>query len=400
MRTLSFIILFITQNVRPEEAADISESEETTTTVYDVIINERDREINDIEINEIDSGSEDQDENDDSDEVDGDDDDRDDGERDTEGQRGGEDANKLLAAQVNAVHVLNMLKDLEEDMKEILKEKKSEQEESLESPEVLSDDDGEDIDAEIAELERSLAVLTARGEAVRQMIVEQTRLLLGEESRLSQAREERVREEIKQQTKTTSPSQSSLSAEQEEFLQDLLGLENVLTALRQTDRAVFRELRRRRKRPRTKSQLEREKSSDSILDQPAIVGLEDPLVVNLDADYDVPTIIVQEEDLGDEVVVEYEDEVPLLLPQPPRPPPALHGHFLYHHPAPPVPRHHDHPTRYYAQPRPRYPGHYGRVEDHQYYPPQYETLYQGEPHITLTGSLLSGFENLGRGFQR
>ena len=118
MRTLSFIILFISQNVRPEETADISESEETTTTVYDVIINERDREINDIEINEIDSGSEDQDENDDSDEVVGDDD-GDDGEIDSkgEGQRGGEDANKLLAAQVNAVHVLNMLKDLEEDMK-------------------------------------------------------------------------------------------------------------------------------------------------------------------------------------------------------------------------------------------------------------------------------------------
>ena len=118
MRTLSFIILFISQNVRPEETADISESEETTTTVYDVIINERDREINDIEINELDSGSEDQDENDDSDEVVGDDD-GDDGEIDSkgEGQRGGEDANKLLAAQVNAVHVLNMLKDLEEDMK-------------------------------------------------------------------------------------------------------------------------------------------------------------------------------------------------------------------------------------------------------------------------------------------
>ena len=118
MRTLSFIILFISQNVRPEEGADISEPEETTTTVYDVIINERDREINDIEINELDSGSEDQDENDDSDEVVGDDD-GDDGEIDSkgEGQRGGEDANKLLAAQVNAVHVLNMLKDLEEDMK-------------------------------------------------------------------------------------------------------------------------------------------------------------------------------------------------------------------------------------------------------------------------------------------
>ena len=104
MRTLSFIILFISKNVRLQDTTDISEFEENTTTVYDVIINERDREINDIVINEIDNGSED-DEGDDE------------GDKDTEGQRVGEDANKLLAAQVNAVHVLNMIKDLEEDMK-------------------------------------------------------------------------------------------------------------------------------------------------------------------------------------------------------------------------------------------------------------------------------------------
>ena len=109
---------------------------------------------------------------------------------------------------------------------------------------------------------------------------------------------------------------SSLSAEQEEFLQDLLGLENILAALRQTDKAVFRELRKRKK-----SKLEREKTSDSILDQPTIVGVDDPLV----ADYDVPTIIVEEEGLGDQVVIEYEDDVPLVLPQAPRHPPALHG---------------------------------------------------------------------------
>ena len=107
MRTLSFIILFVSQNVRLEDTADISEFEENTTTVYDVIINERDREIEDIAINEIDNGDE---------EEEGTDDD-DDGETDTEGQREGDDANKLLAAQVNAIHVLNMIKDLEEDMK-------------------------------------------------------------------------------------------------------------------------------------------------------------------------------------------------------------------------------------------------------------------------------------------
>ena len=313
-----------------------------------------------------------------------------------------------------------------------MKEKKSKQTEAVEAPEDDEEDndddgggdvdddggdgggDGDDVDAEIAELERSLAVLTERGERVREMIVEQTRLLLGEEFKLSKARQERVREEIKQNTKTTSPPQSPLSTQQEEFLQDLLGLENILAALRQTDRAVFRELRKRKKRPRHQAQLEKDKTSDSIIDHPTIVGLEDPLVVNLEADYDVPTIIVEEEGLGDQLVVEYEDEVPpLLLPQPPHAhPPVLHGHFLYHQPAPPVPRHQGHQlappvprhqghhTRHHPQPRPRYPGLYGRYQDEQYYPQQYESQYQGEPHITLTGSLLTGFENLGRGFQK
>ena len=214
---------------------------------------------------------------------------------------------------------------------------------------------------------------------------------------------ERVREEIKQNTKTTSPSRSSLSTQQEEFLEDLLGLEKILAALRQTDRAVFRELRKRKKIQRNKSQLEKDKASDSILDNPTIVALKDPLVSNLEVDYDVPTIIVEEEDLGDHLVVEYEDEVPpLLLPQPPHAQsPVLHGHFLYHQqPAPTVPRHPDPHTRYYPQPRPRYPELYGRYQDEQYYPQQYDGLYQGEPHITLTGSLLRGFENLGRGFQK
>ena len=106
MRTLSFIILFISKNVRLEDTTDINEFEENTTKAYDVIINERDREINEIVINEIDKGSKDNDEGEDEAE-----------EIDTEGQRVGADANKLLAAQVNAVHVVNMIKDLEEDMK-------------------------------------------------------------------------------------------------------------------------------------------------------------------------------------------------------------------------------------------------------------------------------------------
>ena len=300
-----------------------------------------------------------------------------------------------------------------------MKEKKSKQTEAVEATEASDTDDGsgddaddvdddvddvDDIDAEIAELERSLAVLTARGARVREMIVEQTRLLLGEESLLSRARGEKVREEVKQNRKvttTTPPPQSSLSAQQEEFLQDLLGLENILAALRKTDRAVARELRKRKKRPRDKAELEEEKTSDSILDHPTQLGVEDPRVVNLEADYDVPTIIVEEEDPGDQVqvVLEYEDDVPLLVPQPLQPPrqaPALHGHFLYHQPPPVVP----HYIRHYPPPRPRYPGHYSRYQDHQYYPQQYEGHYQGVPHITLTGSLLRGFDNLGRGFHK
>ena len=108
MRTLSFIILFISKNVRLEDTTEINEFEENTTKVYDVIIDERDREINEIVINEIDNGNEDNDEDEDE-------------KIETEGQRVGEDANKLLAAQVNAVHVLNMIKDLEEDMKVFFK---------------------------------------------------------------------------------------------------------------------------------------------------------------------------------------------------------------------------------------------------------------------------------------
>merc|ERR1712165_530753 len=108
------------------------------------------------------------------------------------------------------------------------------------------------------------------------MIVEQTRLLLGEESVLTKIRKKKLQDKIKENTKTTSGP--SLSADQEEFLQDLLDLEDILKALRQTDREVFRELNKRKKKPRTNSELE--KSSDSILDHPTIKGLDDPFVDN------------------------------------------------------------------------------------------------------------------------
>ena len=242
--------------------------------------------------------------------------------------------------------------------------------------------ESEDTEAEIRELQQRLAELTARGKKVREMIVEQTRLLLGEESALNKVRRNKIRDQVKQKKKTTAvgSSQSELSDEQEGFLQDLLDLENLLKALRQTDKIVFRELRKRKKRPRTsKSKLERVKSTDSILDHP---------VISLDKESDIPTIVVEEGLEADEVLLEYEDDTPLVIVEEtvvPRPATVPHGHFLYS----PRPRH-----------RARHPSTSLR---HQYYYPQYPQHYPPpypppqEPHITLTGSLLRGFEGLGRG---
>ena len=262
-----------------------------------------------------------------------------------------------------------------------------------EAPTAVEDaEEADDVDAEIAELEKKLALLTARGEKVREMIVEQTRLLLGEESVLSKVRTKKFQQEINENKKTTSQKSSaaSLSDDQEEFLQDLLALEDILKALRKTDQEVFRELRRRKKRPRTKSKLEKDKTSESILDHPAIKGLD-----NLEYDYDVPTIIVEEEIDGEKVVIEYEDEVPLVVveeavvPRPAELPSPQHGHFLY-----PVRTPYQRPRHKVLYPQP-YPPHH-QYHRHQY--PQYSPQY--EPHITLTGSLLRGFENLGRRFQK
>ena len=279
------------------------------------------------------------------------------------------------------------------------------------------DDDETDTEAEIADLQRKLAVLTERGERVREMIVEQTRLLLGEESLLTTIRTQKVRDQVKLNTKTTSGA--SLTADQEEFLQDLLGLEDILKALREADKDVFRELRRRRKkRPRTNSELD--KTSNSILEHPTIAGVDVPDY----ADYDVPTIIV-EENVGDEVVLEYEDDVPVVVveeavavPRPTRLPPGLHGHYLYpkavryQQHGRPRPLYHEHQTQphhdspsqeYYSQPQPEplYPGHYSQHDPpyYEHYSQPHEQSYQSIPHITLTGSLIRGFENLGRGFQ-
>ena len=93
------LVLALCHNVRLEdniETTDPSEIEETTKA-YDVIIN--DRENNDIVINEIDNGSGEE-------------------EIESEDDKGADDeTHKLLAAQVNAIHVLNMIQELEEEMK-------------------------------------------------------------------------------------------------------------------------------------------------------------------------------------------------------------------------------------------------------------------------------------------
>lgn len=265
-----------------------------------------------------------------------------------------------------------------------MEEKRTKQTESTEAPiagsvETDNVSESENIEAEIRELQQRLAELTARGEKVREMIVEQTRLLLGEESALNKVRRNKIREKVKQNKKTAvGSSQSELSDEQEGFLKDLLDLENLLKALRQTDKIVFRELRKRKKRPRTKSKLERVKSTDSILDHP---------VISLDKESDIPTIVV-EEGLEDEVLLEYEDDTPLVIVEEtvvPRPAPVPHGHFLYS----PRPRHRA------RHPPPSLRHHYSYPQYPQQYPPPYPPPQ--EPHITLTGSLLRGFEGLGRG---
>ena len=99
MTTAGIIILLLCRHVLMDDTTEIIEDIEDATKAYDVIIN--DRENNDIVINDKDTG----------------DDDLEDIETGTDDVDAGEDAKKLLAAQVNAIHVLNMIKELEEDMK-------------------------------------------------------------------------------------------------------------------------------------------------------------------------------------------------------------------------------------------------------------------------------------------
>ena len=113
-----------------------------------------------------------------------------------------------------------------------MEEKRSNQAEASETPsvdlveeteDVPESEESDEVEAEIAELQQKLVELTARGEAVREMIVEQTRLLLGEEKVLTKVRRNKIRDQIKQNKKTTvgQSSESKLSAEQQVFLQDL-----------------------------------------------------------------------------------------------------------------------------------------------------------------------------------
>ena len=95
------LILALFHNVLLDDTTDTTDSTEfeDTTKAYDVIIN--DRENNDIVINDKDNGTTE---------------DREEMER--EDDKGvDEETHKLLAAQVNAIHVLNMIQELEQEMK-------------------------------------------------------------------------------------------------------------------------------------------------------------------------------------------------------------------------------------------------------------------------------------------
>ena len=100
MTTCWLLILALCHNVLLDDTTDttVTTEFEDTTKTYDVIIN--DREKNDIVINDKDNGADDREE------------------IETEDDEGlDEETHKLLAAQVNAIHVLNMIQELEEEMK-------------------------------------------------------------------------------------------------------------------------------------------------------------------------------------------------------------------------------------------------------------------------------------------
>ncbi len=300
--------------------------------------------------------------------------------------------------------------------------------------------DNNEADEEIEKLRSKVKLLREKGDRIKDAIIEQTKLLLSEESLLSRLRTRILMKSLREMRNKGDQKTVTLSKRQQQFLISLQGLESLLNDLRDTDNNVRGELQQRRKVKKIKLSLPRKqirKGKDSILDHPTIIGV-DSLNEELEDydDTDIPTIIVDEEAIDTEpgtiVVKDYEvdldpiiEEVLVAVPNPaaqPRPPPNLHGHVLhrphpqhfykqrYHeHYNPPTPpqEHHHHPYEPYRpypqEPYPQYYPHYPRPypEQYQYHQPAPLVHTPGpppppppEPHITLTGELLAGFEHI------
>ena len=247
------------------------------------------------------------------------------------------------------------------------------------------EDEADERENEIEELQLKIKILKEKGEKIRDAIIEQTKLLLSEESLLSQLRTQIMLRQLKQRQRGKKPKKKirlpsrGLTKKQEEFLQDVRGLERLLEDLQRTDSVVVQELQQGKQiniRVRMPGQ-ETRSGKDSILDHPTISGLDDPFPAELEEYEDLPVIVVEEEysdysdQGGGEVVirdyeVELEPPVPAVAAPPPPPPPAapVHGHVLQPHHAPhhhPQYRHHHHHRQYYQT-------------------PQYYTEYQPVPH--------------------
>ena len=460
-----------------KESVSIENEEErvNATEVYDVIIN--DRSTNDIKVN---SKAEENDEHSD--------------EEDREGnsevddlKESVDDVNKLLAAQAHAIEVFEMIKHLETEMEviivdgldedcfmfylycylqEILQNKtesnNSEETTTTEpldeirmttakdnSPEIEEEgtEDDTDVDEEIEQLRSKVELLREKGNKIKDAIVEQTKLLLSEESLLSRLRTRILLSSLRKMRNKGNKKSVTLSKKQQQFLSSLNGLENLLEDLKDTDNFVRQELQQRRNVKKIKLILPRKKirqGKDSILDHPTIIGV-DSLTGELEDYEDLPTIIVEEE-AGDTepdtiLVKDYEVDldpnieevlvaVPAPVPRPVlahRPSPHLHGHIIQH------PRHHQYPVPRYPDPYHPHPHqepyHHHQEPDHPpphlayhpppqapYHPRTYHAYHHPyprydlpqplrhtpgqppppppEPHITLTGELLAGFEHI------
>ena len=290
--------------------------------------------------------------------------------------------------------------------------------------------DNNQADVEIEKLQSKVKLLREKGNRIKDAIIEQTKLLLSEESLLSRMRTQILMRSLRKMRNKNDQKTVTLSKRQQQFLISLQGLENLLNDLRDTDTNVRDELQQKRKIKKIKLSLPRKqirKGKDSILDHPTIIGVDSP---NEELEYydeeDIPTIIVEEEAIDTEpgtiVVKDYEvdldpihEQVVVAVPSPaalPPPAPHLHGHVLhrthpphyqqprYHeHYNPPIPsreQYHHHHESYRPYPQdthPPHPPHYPR------YPRPHPGVYHQpppppQPHITLTGELLAGFQHI------